>query len=150
MKETILYGVLIYDVGLTRIYFDFDEAEGYRKLIKSTTGKDSFIVPARFSSDTEMVRVHKTPKEVWATIGKDGGSIILNVRGDNIPTEPTKLLDYKYNEIIVYKEVLGSGQLLERRNDETTSFYASRSIDEGYFSKAFNDWLETTGLKKQL
>jgi hypothetical protein len=150
MEETILYGVLIYDVGLTRIYFDFDRAKEHGDLIKSTTGKDSLIIPARFSSDTEMVRVHKTPKEVWATIGKDGGSIILSVKGDNIPTEPVKLLDYKYDEIIVYKEVLGSGQLLERRNDETTSFYASKSIDEGYFSKAFNDWLEVSGLKKQL
>lgn len=149
MKEKVLYGVLTESVGLMRVYFEYDEAENYRKSLKSTIDlRDSLIVPVMFSTDTTKNFMHKTPSRVWATIFEGGASIRLSVSGDIIPTEPVRLLDYDHDETIIYKKKIGRGQFLVRRKDNTGATFYTSDLGEGYFSKPFEDWLENSGIKK--
>ena len=146
---TSLFGVLTENIGLSRVYFDHDEAMNYVSSVQSKSKEDLLIVPARFNLDTTNRLVHKTPDKVWATIDTDGGSIVLSVEGDSIPDIPAKLLDYEDGgKRITYKKKLGLGQLLVRKKDETGDHYSSADLRDRYMGKPFKDWLEFTGIKQ--
>ena len=146
---TLLFGVLTENIGLSRVYFDHDEAMNYVSSVQSKSKEELFVVPARFNLDTTNRIMHKTPDKVWATIDTDGISIVLSVEGDSIPDIPAQLLDDEDGgRRIIYKKKRGLGQLLVRKKDETGDHYSSADLSDRYMGKPFKDWLEFTGIKQ--